>query len=898
MKDLTTLDEDGYGRITQVHDRLLTYGVPMEELLRLSTTVSDPTCKTQIGENSWIVRCKTCCKTELALLCVDCFKRGPHMALGHDYIIYKSNDLAVCDCGDKDYIDKDGCCDKHSPENRLFNPCATLPVSIEQPLRLFIRMMLCCIASAVTKGDDLSQPPITYLTDHLHNMAGASYTAAFIIGEEIVGHLLDTANSPLPYTTINPKALYPTAVVTPSTPLIPLILQTTLGAAISSLTTILYTVAPFRLSFSSAILEEYIKLDHSNPVALDDSRLCLCMTAFSFQASFAFTNHPDPSRNLIHQVFQRIRSFLKETNNGVSTHYRQHNNFGHFTCNLTLDQDDNPYSLADMLRYYIQVIELRVSSDQSLEERYRTVQLLLTGNKPKKYVIEIHPQENTGDLTNLALTTKDGKALPELWKEYDPYYPFQLIKSITDNLRSFDATLDRYIQTHDNAALSDQSNESHKARGLAHQKAIREKILQQQKNFSDLNGANDTSDEHLCVICHEPSQPDKPLAAICKFDYLFLRRFMYKTNLGELIQTRPDYETEIPTHSSVYEIPKEREFLFTLLFTTFIIPVSIRTCKHLIHQSCRDSYSTEKMFICPMCNCFGEALLPIEFSSPSKARSALQQSFFQTYIDAAFKSQNGLFELDYIIVPVVFSNIESLEIRSRPSRFLNDADEPSFSVFNESEFQSQLTSIRMIYHAIKHTVSQRTKDLANDYLQHYSWFDPVVTSLFHLVTRDENIGDTSLDLVSGVNITLVQYSNTNYLQKQMRLTSVRNCLESLPPTLKIGSKIRGMVRLIKPKPIELIQLPSNFLDFFFEMDSLKPSHGCESINKAKCLLCSEVVCLDQECRGQLVNHAVGCLLPVSIYLALKVSTLTSSIMLPLDQHKTSCFQSLHIVNSL
>eukprot|EP01133_Synstelium_polycarpum_P006586 gene6586-7644_t len=564
----------------------------VEELLRLSapSSTSDPTCKTKLGENSWVVRCHPCCLTELALLCVDCFKRGNHIAEGHEYVVIRSSEGSVCDCGDKDYLLDGGHCDAHSPDDRLANPCATLPVSIEQPLRIVIRMILGSIASSDLMSSPLDQRVMSLL-GYLQNISLASYPAAFIVGQEFAGHLLDSTNSRLPFTKIDPKSLYPTMTMMP-TPIIPLVFQyPSFCLSSAALITILITAAPFRQCFSHSVIEQYTTSDHANIGALDDTRYGLLLSAISFQASLAFTTHPDPSKNLIYLIINRIRTF-----------------FG------------------------------------------------MVANDPQK------------DFNSQFISSNN----------------ITILQSLVDTLQ----------------------------------------VIQ------------DFSPVHRELV--QPSEYPIP--------YVVLMACIDEANVTPTLrETRPDYLKEVPVMCHKFNIPEERdvEIIETLVVNTRCLPMTIKSCKHLMHQDCRDSYSENGAFQCPLCHSIANTLLPIDFE-PSDDSVKLQEAFYRKFLSISFESYRTLVWRDHVIIPLLFASIESLEILSRPSTFMSDT---SFTVVNESEFQSQLTNIRAIYHTIKYIISRRTHELIDEYFVNYNplWFDPMLTLIFAIYSRSNTNHQTLIN---------------------------------------------------------------------------------------------------------------------------------------------------------
>eukprot|EP01133_Synstelium_polycarpum_P017345 gene17345-20693_t len=1106
--------------LRRIERRVVDYGIPVDELLVLSTsTTSAHTCKTKLNTKTWMIRCRTCCLTAMSILCVECFRRGPHLAQGHEYEIHRSNDQCTCDCGDTAYVAEEGCCDRHLPTLRGANPCHPLPLSIEQPIRVLLRLILQDISSS--SPDSPLTVRIKSLIQHLHDLANTSYPAAYIVGEEFAGHSFDVSKPTLPFTESDPSALYQTRVH--AAPLLPLMAtHSELYFECDLLITGLLTIMPFRLAMSRTILQEYATFGY------DDVSLSHLLTAVTSTASLAYAMHPDPSHNLIHLILNRIRKFVivmanngRETIGGytqvifsvhllttifekeaiipyvaanhktiiealVSTlniiqdyspltreliqpdeqetlffgkiftaissledifskylpklfkinlvfdlHFRglmNKNNINldevrryhqlcsgrlemftaqylssllgsrHFvllilnlyTSSFNLKQDDNPYALADMLKYFIHVNELRVSSDQPLEARYCVMHMLFTEQTGADLEVIMSVLEMSFDkqIVNELITelTKDGKIRQELWKEYDPYFSFysrytsddsilslilqitssnkrDLINSILNNLRSFDTSLDTYIQNNDKT-LSEQDRLAHRARGLAHQKAIREKMIQQQKNFSDLNISSDsdttattsTSEQQTCVICHEGSQPDRPLGALCKLEHSFIQQYCLEANLTPRIrEARPDYVAQLPSLGATMNVSH------ILYIRSSLDPqhsnVSIKSCKHLIHQSCRDTYSAEPSFTCPMCDTITNALLPIDFSNTTK-RTEQQETFFISFLNESFVArwtleQNRSFlHHNHLIIPLVATNIEVLEIQTRPSYFMIEPGQPAFYALNEAEFQNQLTTIRLVYHTIRGIVCQNTKDrIAQEDLMG-ALYDPVLTIFFdHMSDNDipavalirwayersisltigqlfdqgdedeetklasmyvftetkikENsydeitnqivdrleknlapfirklylfyhctttqAGTTPLDTPSGAELmTLEKFSDVNHLRKLMGLDSLRAVISS-PVDAQFGQQLTwpNMIHYITPLPIELVQIPLLFTDFFFEIHARMTSQGCESTHKAMCLFCSEIICLDAECSKHTVQHVHQCYYPLGMYLSVQ-----------------------------
>eukprot|EP01133_Synstelium_polycarpum_P013653 gene13653-16077_t len=1201
MKELDGKDSDDI-IIERVVHRVLDYGMPVEKLLRLSAPLdvlsSDHACKKEFGPLSWRVRCKTCCLIELAVLCIDCFKRGNHIALGHEYEIYRMpHSAGFCDCGDTDYILEAGCCEAHAPQERDANPCAMLPVSVEQPFRMLIRGILNYIATTQP-----SQRQVR-LINYLHDLATTSYVATFIVCQEASGHQMDTARSPLPFSEYDPDALYPMPA-TKITPLLPLVLQSSsLNSMCTQLVVFLSSLPPFRISLTTAMLEQYPTLDLFNPkVRFEDCLGFIMTTAVSHQSSLAYTTDPRPSHNIIHLLIKRLsvifhkgmfdpqaicgltptdgslvrqtgslgleisrciqnlqiilkkdmnrpfitannnyiiqslcmalqdvqdftpvlrelvhpyeystplcgdlivnisellsslvptlaklspesknnftnsvnvilgylpkltndrffthkgmllpkfnffngvdfvsvwkpltllfgqcirhlngqltieemkeilpmhvilqlakdviapqimydlhfRGLMKKTNVEFSTmelYHRFYNGemsiflanylsnllgsrhfitllFSHYTSNFTLEQDDNPYALADMLRYYIQVIQLGMSStDEASETRHNALQLLLTGNTNGSIILGVSQETVNGIIAQL---TVDGKVRQELWKEFDPYYPLSLLHEREQRYRKYLESIkhpnadslapppirpqgstsndNSYIQSNDKT-ISEQDILALRARGLAHQKAIKEKMAQQQKNFSDSNeqvpetesrdscnpmvDTAPSTSEHTCVICHEGSQPDFPLGAICRLDYSYLRRFALKANLTPTIRaTRPEYANDLSSLYNLYRVPDNasEEIELSIRLSVSSVPILMTTCKHLTHQSCLDSYSGGKeYFTCPLCNSIRNALLPID------ASSSLSESFYARYRFLAFEKNLGQQSLamhDHIIISLLFNAIELLEIRARPSTFMTEPDQPAFYPLSEPEFQSQLTSIRMLYHAIKPLISQRSKDLIKNYLAGVYQYDPVCVAIFslyngdlesirlgyiygvlqcthHVIDQDHNglsleekqslldnwiaraqdgdmdevigkvekimvpfirrlyilqhcavlttIGKTSLECVevpTGFRkpkaLTLGHLNDRQDLIKRLEMRSVRDTIQMLP---KFRPILRDKLRYLVPQPIEMVQLPNDFTDFLYDMNSKVPSYGCDSGSKAMCLLCSETLPSDKQ----------------------------------------------------
>eukprot|EP01133_Synstelium_polycarpum_P017346 gene17346-20695_t len=905
----------------------------------------------------------------------------PIAALGHEYEVTKSTaDGGFCDCGHTDFIRSDGCCDAHTPKDRLDNPCTNLPVSVELPIRMLIRGILSHIVSSDLKSSVLSKGSILLMT-YLHDVAASSNLAASIVGEEVAGQQFNSTYSPLPYNERDQKALYPLSA-TQASPIVPLLLKSSsLRSDGSNLIVFLASLSPFRVSLTNTILELYTTLDLDNlSLGFDQGMTFVMVTTLSFQTSITHTTDPDPTRNTIHLLCKRFHAMfmnaikdpqsvcgLNPLDEFLATEIGNDLFANMLFLQTILKKDFNgPFITANNI-----AILQSLSSALSVLQDFKPVHRELV--QPAEYptplsgdiisgievlissIVPMLFKLSSASKDNIAKYTSDDSIL-SLILQITSSNKRDLINSILNNLRSFDTSLDTYIQNNDKT-LSEQDRLAHRARGLAHQKAIREKMIQQQKNFSDINQldscdltsmdiqSSDSSSEHTCVICREGSLPDRPLGAMSKIEYSFVRTFNHNTNLTPTIRAnRPEYLQDLPSVFRMSDVPDNatQEIAIGIRLSVSSVPVSITSCKHLMHQSCLDSYSGDIDFICPLCNSIENSLIPIDDLS-----SSLSESFYSRYLTIFFKqSHDILAKCDYLIIPMVFSAIESLEIRSRPSTFLNAPDQLPFHALKESDFQSQLTTIRMTFQAIKPLISQRTKDLVNEYLECGYQYDHVSMAIFsiysndngdlsdleisnlirgayiqathqcieHLIDQDYNglsqkekqtmvfdwitgslfdsmndvidkiekrlvphirrlyilqhllsttIGKTSLDVVKESEhiITLEQLDDTNNLIKMMKLPSVRATFIFLP-RMPSGNRLRDRIRYLSPQPIEMVQLPSDFMEFFFNMNNKVPSDGCDSRNKAMCLLCSETVCLDTECIDGMAKHTRNCFYPI------------------------------------
>eukprot|EP01133_Synstelium_polycarpum_P019404 gene19404-23234_t len=601
-----------------------------------------------------------------------------------------------------------------------------------QPLRILIRLIIARISSSTSPLSPVS-PQVKCLVEYLNQMARSSFTAAYIVGQEIIGSYSDT---PLPFTNTSSPLVYPTATM-PVLPLMPLIFQnSSLCTECHLLMTILITVPPFRHTFNRAVVEQYITVDHdANPlVSFVMLRYSFLYVAVTFKESIPYTTHPEPSHNLIHQLLKRIRSIFSMSTNDYKNQdnaaYIKANNmaivqsmvsclkliqgFSPMLRELTMPSEyETPYypdlsvCLGELLSNVIpKLFELGVdqiensldiiiggiptiSNDRFIShqgseyERYCVTQYLLNENVLNNPVLERLGEAVVSKLMN-QLSTKEGKIPPSLWKE-------DLINSITSNLCTLHPALDNYIQSNETTLLQHKNRLELKAKSLAAQKSAIEKMFQQQKSFArhmDIDGASKSQDGH-------------PLGALCRIEDSWIRVLSYHNNLSPaIIENRPDYNQEFKYKS--YDIPSNSpsEIPHTLEFHSQTFTKSISSCKHLVHQSCLSSYTAKShnsMLTCPLCDSLCDSvLIPIELSPTSEQRSNLQSKFYMIYTKPIFSfCGNPIYE--HLMIPLAFSNIEALEIRARPTTFMAEesSQHSSYYVLTESEFQSQLTTARI-----------------------------------------------------------------------------------------------------------------------------------------------------------------------------------------------------------
>eukprot|EP01133_Synstelium_polycarpum_P017343 gene17343-20690_t len=466
-----------------------------------------------------------------------------------------------------------------------------------------------------------------------------------------------------------------------------------------------------------------------------------------------------------------------------------------FTSNFNINSDDHPFALPDMLRFLIQMVQLRPQYDEALEAKY-----------PEKVEEVITEYTSKGQVTS------------RIWKEYDPYFPYQLfrtdslaagyqdylisikhhttdslpipppltpptanidnsallnepllfdiafatlysfsiisgqqlvetdntpihqlfkrytpsdqciidlvlemlssnrhkekrdlIDSILANLLKFDPDFNIYLATKGldrdiKSAEQEEKDRLLKARALAHQKAIKEKMIQQQKMVQIDDDLSDDEEEtlaskpvHTCVVCHEGSKAGDPLGAIARMEFSFLKVLSLVTNLTpNIARLRPDYIKELGIYGHKLHIKKDTKVTagHGLRMFNESAGLVIRSCKHLIHKTCLNIDSTtDTAFACPLCNRFSSILLAIDSSPELVTPLFLSLTNLYTQGDrwTDINMDNSMYMWRHVL-----SNIDVLELSSRISML--PPDPALFYVYEEAEFQGQLTTLRMVYY--------------------------------------------------------------------------------------------------------------------------------------------------------------------------------------------------------
>ncbi|EFA85308.1 hypothetical protein PPL_02309 [Heterostelium album PN500] len=454
-----------------------------------------------------------------------------------------------------------------------------------------------------------------------------------------------------------------------------------------------------------------------------------------------------------------------------------------------------------------------------------------------------------------------------------------LICNLLISVNEFDSSVNQYFTNRkmsiDEVVNIETEKEERikKEESLKRQMMIKEKMMQQQLQFLQNNeqldneesNNNDTeSDNIVCVSCKSSrNSSSDPLCAIGHFEGMGVTSTSKRqTFIKHYDRIGPDIEKEFSTLGGVMlakELKDQNHHELLYLFQQNF-PINIRICDHYIHQSCFESFSSiGTLFKCPLCNRVSSFILPTDNQSRNEyvQKIGLQQivDFDITY-DQVPKIEDQVVQKFLWKYPLVL--IEIIEMTTRQLCYLNtDTDKPYY-VFSEVEFQKRLKALRLFYFNIMTFVELENTEAFDPWSDSNAEYDPFILATYSHYLNNNNNNDDSSDLnilIRKAYERLIFYAYGSAIDryiieepdKQKREESYEYILEKEILVTHLQSL---HFLLFATGDTGIYQIPRAL---YFPC-----ARSCSKFPKGVCLHCSRVVCYENCCDNELVNHNVDC----------------------------------------
>ncbi|EFA80269.1 hypothetical protein PPL_07095 [Heterostelium album PN500] len=344
-----------------------------------------------------------------------------------------------------------------------------------------------------------------------------------------------------------------------------------------------------------------------------------------------------------------------------------------------------------------------------------------------------------------------------------------LISNLLIMINEFDENLSQYFSDRKMSIeeIINKQNENEakvkKEEALQRQKAIREKMMQQQLQFlksnksmledyedDDDNQLADSDNNLICVACKEGARPGSdPLCAIGRCEGFGIKSTSDRQTIQHYYEKSisSDVDQELSSIGGsfiVNQIENLKVDEILKLFQTSI-PINIRCCDHLIHKSCLENFVNGWIgggYPCPLCNRTANLLLAIDNKSTSE--TTISSGMILPLLSTDTTYHNSPTDLNQSSVQQFLwkyplTNIETLEITSRSNKNFNDDGQPYF-VYNETDFQKRLKTLRLVYFNIMSSAARETNDSSIDLFQgRYINYDPFILATFsYYLNRDSD----------------------------------------------------------------------------------------------------------------------------------------------------------------